>query len=238
MKKTKTLGILGGMGPMASALLYEKITTNTQASCDQDHLNILLYSHASLPDRSCAIQSQNTQEIQENLINDLVFLEKMGANVLAIPCNTSHYFYQEMANTVKVPLLNMVSLTCDTVAENSYKKVAILATEGTIYSGIYQKELQSRGIAVLEMPCHLQERVNQLIYQEIKEGKPGNRENFLEIETYLRGQEVDQILLACTELSVFATQTTLSPLYTDALEILCKEAILSCGASLKERITP
>ncbi|MFI3253975.1 MAG: amino acid racemase [Eubacteriales bacterium] len=230
----KTLGILGGMGPMASSLLYEIITKSTKASCDQEHLEIFLYSCPSIPDRSQAIQSGHTEAVLTKLINGLKTLEQMGAEVLAVPCNTSHYFYQDMAQAVSVPLLDMVSLTVQKALENRPKKVAILATEGTNYGRLYQNKFSDKNIPVFELPCHLQERVNQLIYQEIKANKPPSVENFQEIEAYLLGQEVDCILLACTELSIYAKEHPLSSLYLDALDILCREAILSCGGAFQD----
>lgn len=228
----KTLGILGGMGPMASSLLYEKITAKTKATCDQDHINILLYSHASLPDRTQAIQSGNTAELLENLSKDLQFLEKSGAEVLAIPCNTSHFFYEQLSQSVEVPLLNMISLCVEDVAKKQPKKVAVLATEGTLATRLYQTKLEAQGLSCYELPCHIQDRVNQLIYGEIKQGLPGCPENFAQIHDYLMGQEVDCVILACTELSVYATQQPLSPLYVDALDSLTHAIIQQCGGTM------
>lgn len=228
----KTLGILGGMGPMASQLLYQKITTHTKASCDQEHLNLLLYSHCTLPDRSQGIQEGKTQELVSLLGADLTMLEKMGAEVLAIPCNTCHHFLSDLQEVVGITILNMINLTVEAVAKRNPKKVAILATEGTHHSRLYENKLQEQGIASLEMPCHLQDRVNQLIYAEIKGGKAVDLANFQEIEAYLWGQEVDCVVLACTELSVFQAQHPLPSCYIDALDVLCGEAILHCGGTL------
>ncbi len=221
----KKLGILGGMGPMASLTLYQKLIEQSEAHCDQEHLDILLYSHATLPDRSRAIALGDCRDIIAKLTADVQLLETMGADFLAIPCNTSHYFYEDMAKSVGIPLLHMVDLTVEEVARLQRKKVAILATEGTQYSRIYQTALEQRGISFIELPCALQDRVNQLIYDEIKKGKEGDRENFQTIEDYLLGQEVDCILLACTELSVFAQQVSLTSLYLDSLQVLTEKIL-------------
>lgn len=229
----KKLGILGGMGPMASLTLYQKLIEQSKASCDQEHLDIFLYSHATLPDRSTAIASGDCRDIIAKLTADVRLLETMGADFLAIPCNTSHYFYEDMAKSVGIPLLHMVDLTVEEVARQQRKKVAILATEGTQYSRIYQEALEKRNVLYVDTPCFLQDRVNQLIYGEIKEGKLGDRENFQVIEDYLLGQEVDCIILACTELSVFAQQVALSSLYLDSLQVLTEEIL-----SFARQITP
>lgn len=222
---TKKCGILGGMGPMASLTLYENIIRQSKASCDQEHMDIFLYSHATLPDRSEAIASGDCQDIIQKLKADLRLLESMGADFLAVPCNTSHYFFQEMQSAVSIPLLNMVELTVASLAKHQPKKVAILATEGTQATGIYQTQLEARHIPHYELPCHLQDRVNQLIYQEIKQGLPGNQENFQVIQDYLQQQEVDFVLLACTELSVYGKEQALPSHYIDSLEVLTQEIL-------------
>ena len=86
------LGIIGGMGPAATDLLYRRIIDRTDAQCDQEHLDMIILNHASIPDRTAAILSGNTREVEEKLISDARFLEKSGATAIAIPCNTSHYF--------------------------------------------------------------------------------------------------------------------------------------------------
>lgn len=231
----KKLGILGGMGPMASSLLYEKITAQTQAHCDQAHLDILLYSHASLPDRSDAIAAGDTAPLLAQLTADLQFLAQAGCQVLAIPCNTSHYFYHSLQSALSVPLLNMIDLCLHQVQAKNPKKVAVLATEGTLSTRLYQDKLHAMDLPCLELPCHIQNRVNTLIYQEIKAGKPGDVENFAQIEDYLSGQQVDCVILACTELSVFASQHTPPHHYVDALDILTQQCIQHCQGTLSEK---
>ncbi len=228
----KTLGILGGMGPMASQLLYQTITQRTLASCDQEHLNIFLYSHASLPDRTQAIQQGYTQEIREKLVADVQLLEKMGAQVLAIPCNTSHYFYQDMAKALSIPLLNMVQLTAQTVAQAGHKKVAILSTEGTQFSKLYETAFQEYAIQTVDIPCFLQEKVNYLIYDVVKQGATPSWSQFEDIHQFLLGQELDQVVLACTELSVFGSIHPLPSFYVDALHVLAQAAITHCGGTV------
>ncbi len=229
----KKLGILGGMGPMASQLFYNKLIANIKATCDQEHLDILLYSHATLPDRTTAIQSGNTQALLDKLVADLQFLEQSGAEVLAIPCNTSHYFYESLSKSVSVPLLNMIDLTVETLVELQPKKVAVLATEGTLATRLYQDKLEKNKIPCVELPCHIQNRVNVLIYDEIKANRLANLDNFSAIQSYLHDYEVDRVVLACTELSVFATQVQLHPSYVDALDVLTTQAIIHCGGTLR-----
>lgn len=229
-----TLGILGGMGPMASSLLYQIITQHTKASCDQDHLDILLYSHATMPDRTTAIAQKRDADMIALLTKDCQTLETMGANLIAIPCNTSHYFLPHVKPHLSIPIINMVEETVKEVVARNIKKVCVLATEGTISMGLYQTPLQAQGIDVFSLPCFLQERVNTLIYDHIKAGKTGDFPSFLELESYILGQEVQCIILACTELSVFRRSHPLNPtLYLDALDVLSHRCISSCGRTIQ-----
>ena len=87
-----TLGILGGMGPEATSVLYKRITDRTVVSCDQEHINILIYSHAALPDRTGCILCGEGEKLWEQLAADVRMLRSAGCEYLAVPCNTCHYF--------------------------------------------------------------------------------------------------------------------------------------------------
>lgn len=240
MSHTKTLGILGGMGPMASQLFYQKLVEKTQANCDQDHINLFLYSHATMPDRTQAIfegrsDPQKWEDMVSLLTTDCLKLQEMGADFLAIPCNTSHFFLHDVEKSLSIPILSMVASTVERVAQLHPHKVAILATEGTISTELYQNHLKTKSIPTFDLPCFLQDTVNHLIYQEIKTGKKGDIHAFSQLETYLLEQEVDCIILACTELSVFRTYHSLNQdLYVDALDVLCEKSIELCGKNVRE----
>lgn len=240
MKKRKTLGILGGMGPMASQLFYQKLIETTVANCDQDHLDILLYSHASLPDRTDTIvQGAVARSHMSTLLEqDLLMLQQMGAEMLAVPCNTSHVFIPEIQEHLTIPIINMVEETVKAVAKRKVKKACILATEGTLQQRLYQNLLESENINYFELPCFLQNSINALIYEQIKAGELGNQAVFSKVENYLLEQEVDCIILACTELSVFKSNYNLpNSLYLDALDVLTYQCILRCGRTPKENIS-
>lgn len=231
----KVLGILGGMGPLATKLLYERIIHFTKANCDQEHMDLFIYSMASMPDRTTAIMEGREAEMCNLLLKSCQKLEKMGAELLAIPCNTSHHFLPQVTPSLKVPLIDMVAETVLLVKEKNPKKVAILSTDGTCRSGLYQKKLREANIPYIDLPCFLQEYTTHLIYEEIKKGQLGNLEKFQELESYLIEQEVDCIILACTELSVFRETHQLNPtLYVDALDVLATQCVLQSGANLQE----
>ena len=230
------LGIIGGMGPAATDLLYRRIIDRTDAQCDQEHLDMIILNHASIPDRTAAILSGNTREVEEKLISDARFLEKSGATAIAIPCNTSHYFYDAISGGVEIEVINMVRETARYVKELGRKRVCVLATDGTMATGVYEKELAAAGVEYVRPDGEVQKTVMHIIYDQIKKGFDGSMEDFEKIHRFVKSKGCDGAILACTELSVLRTSTDLSDFYTDALEILCERAIVTCGKALRERV--
>ncbi len=230
------LGIIGGMGPAATDLLYRRIIDRTDADCDQEHLDMLILNHASMPDRTKAIKSGDTEKVLGLLIKDAKFLESSGAAAIAIPCNTSHYFYDDVQKEVSVPIINMIGETAKYVKEKGRKKVCVLATDGTIMTGIYEKALKKEGVEYVAPDEKTQGLVMKIIYEQIKKGFQGSEEDFHEIHHFIKEQSCDGAILACTELSVFREQAGLTDFYTDALEVLCERSILKCGKRLREMV--
>lgn len=230
------LGIIGGMGPAATDLLYRRIIDRTAADCDQEHLDMIILNHASMPDRTSAIKSGDTKAVLSALKRDVRFLTDSGASAIAIPCNTSHYFYDDLQSITAVPIINMVRETVLHMKITGHKRVCVLATDGTVMTGIYERECTAAGIEYIAPPEREQALVMRIIYDQVKKGYPGNMEDFQQIHHFIKAAGCDGAILACTELSVFRAEAGLSDYYTDALEILCEQAILKCGKKLREEV--
>ena len=230
------LGIIGGMGPAATDLLYRRIIARTDAERDQEHLDMIILNHASVPDRTEAIKSGETKKVTDVLLKDVEFLAKSGVSAIVIPCNTSHYFYDVLQASTDVPIINMIRETAVSLKNAGKKRVCVLATDGTIMTGIYEKELNMNGIECIVPDSDTQKLVMKIIYDQVKKGFPGNMEDFREIHRFIKKQGCDGAILACTELSVFRAEAGLNEFYTDALEVLCEKAITTCGKNLKEII--
>lgn len=229
------LGIIGGMGPLATQLLYQKIIEKTQVTCDQEHIDTIILSHATVPDRTTAIKSGKTDEVLEVLLEDAKMLEKNGVSAIAIPCNTSHYFYDSLQNEINTPILNMVRLTCERIKKKNpdIKKIGLLATDGTVFTGIYKKECEKLGIECINPDENTQKIVMDIIYNQIKVGQKGSFEDFEKIDVFLKKEGCEAAILACTELSCFAAFHEIGDFYVDALDVLCEEAITACGGKLR-----
>ena len=147
----KMLGILGGLGPMATVYFYELVTRHTQAACDQDHIDIIINSRATTPDRTRFILGQSKDDPFDIMAADAERLVTFGADLLAIPCNTAHYFYDRLNKTIPVPILNMVEETV-CAAKQRCDKVGILATSGTVETHTYQRQCEAQGLAWSRAP--------------------------------------------------------------------------------------
>ena len=146
MEKAKTLGILGGLGPMAGVCFYEKVTALTKASCDQEHINVILAGLADTPDRTDFILGKSTVDPTPRMVESAKILERAGADVIAMPCNTAHYFYDAIAGSIHIPMLNIIEETLKLLAGKGARKIGLLATEGTIAAGTYPAVAQAHGI--------------------------------------------------------------------------------------------
>ena len=224
----KMLGILGGLGPMATVYFYELVTRHTKAACDQDHIDIIINSRATTPDRTRFILGQSQDDPFDIMAADAARLVTFGAEMLAIPCNTAHYFYDRLNQTIPVPILNMVEETVRT-AKQRCDKVGILATSGTSETRTYQRQCEAQGLAC-EVPCPAdQQKIMDIIYKDIKQGKPADMQAFCEVSDHLRSAGCGRIILGCTELSLIKRDEHLDSFYIDSMEVLAKHAILAFG---------
>ena len=229
------LGVLGGMGPQATNTFYQRIIDRTQAETDQEHLRVLIWSDAKIPDRTAGILGtpDQAEAVYAALLAGAKLLEGAGCTVLAIPCNTSHYFVDRIQQEIGIPILHMIRETVAAIQAIGKKTVGILATDGTVQTGIYQKELTAAGLTPVTLPERLQKTVMSIIYDEIKKGETGSREKFGEVDAWLRQAGCDCAILGCTELSVYRALHSLPPYYMDAMEVLAEQAILRCGKQLR-----
>ena len=228
------LGILGGMGPQATQDFYQRILDRTDAACDQEHLPTVILSDTRMPDRTSAILGGDAEGCYHRLLQDAKTLEQVGCTAIAIPCNTSHFFADRLQGELSIPIIHMVRETVKVLsADPGVHKVGILATDGTVQTGIYQKELTAAGLTPVTLPERLQKTVMSIIYDEIKKGETGSREKFGEVDAWLRQAGCDCAILGCTELSVYRALHSLPPYYMDAMEVLAEQAILRCGKQLR-----
>ncbi len=231
------LGILGGMGPQATQDFYQRILDMTDAVRDQEHVPTLIWSDTQIPDRTAAILGggEKAEACYQRLLAGAQLLERAGCTVLAIPCNTSHYFADRLQGELKtLRLVHMVRETAAVMAQSGCRRVGVLATDGTVRTGVYQRECETLGLTCVPLPEEAQKLVMSIIYDEIKRGETGSREKFALIDRCLRRDlGCDGAILGCTELSVYRSYHGLPEYYLDAMDVLARRSITACGYPLR-----
>ena len=224
----KVIGILGGMGPEATAALFLKIIRATPALKDSDPFRIVIDNNPKITSRVQAIQGKGESPL-EQLRETLHTLERAGAEIIAMPCNTAHYYYNELQASTNVPIINMISETAAYIHNSfpSIKKTGLLATTETIKAGIYHQALTK--LEIITPGDSEQEIVMNAIYvgQGIKagytQGKP--RDDILEVAKALINRGAEAIIVGCTEVSLVLTQEDLPVPLIDALQVLAEATI-------------
>lgn len=227
--KKQTLGIIGGVGPLATMFIGEMIVRRTKAAKDQEHLHTIIDNDTNIPDRTAFILDSTKENPVPVIVADAKKLASVGADVIAIPCNTAHTFYDEIVEGSPVPVLHMIRETAKRASDLGAERVGILATTGTLTSRMYQDALEEFGITPVVPDDVMKEKVMSIIYDYVKAGKDVSHEDWQPIEEAMLALNCDRIVLGCTELSIVNRDLKLSDKYIDSLIVLAERAILACG---------
>lgn len=227
-EKRKLLGIIGGLGPMSSAYFYELVTEHTEASCDQEHIDIILSSRATTPDRTDYILGRSDKSPLPAMVEDARSLEAYGATAIVIPCNTAHYFIDEVRRSVSVPMPSIITETVLHIKKCGFKKAAILATEGTVNSSSYQREFDGHGLSYMLPDEQGQKLLMELIYDKVKRGIIPTPEELYAVTDPMFEAGCDCAILGCTELSLIGKNID-DERFVDSLMVLANCSIKLMG---------
>ena len=208
--------ILGGMGTKATESFVRLLNNNTPAKKDQEYLNYILMNHATIPDRTAYLLGVSDDNPLIPLSEDVKQMNQLAPDFFVLTCNTAHRFYDELQAQSQSPILHMPRLAAKKVVDSFDRpapiKVGILATTGTIKTGVYEEALGFYPQLQPVLPsADLQEEVMTLIYRDIKEANFMNTELFYKILDEMKTvYQCDAIILGCTELSLIAEKLDLS----------------------------
>jgi len=214
----RIIGILGGMGPEATMDLYLNIIRLTPAGRDQDHVRVLIYSNPKIPDRTMAIEQTGDSAVP-SLIESAKLLERAGAGIIAMPCNAAHYFLAEIQREINIPILDMIEETSRRLRRESPipKTIGLLASNGTVSSGVYTNSLRKQGISTL-LPGGEDQQKIQIAIDEVKAGTHdrATQETFQSIGLRMVEAGAESVILGCTEIPLAfspdeVTYPTLNP---------------------------
>ena len=232
----KVLGVLGGVGPLATIYFADLVIKMTDAKTDQEHIAMIILNHASIPDRTEYILDNTKPNPLPVMIADAQQLEKARADNIGLPCNTAHYFFDEIQKSVRVPIINILEETVRYAEKTvpNLKCLGILATEGTVISGAYQNIIKKHGLDFRVPSEEDQKSLMHIIYDEVKAGEKVDICEFLRIVGELKKAGCDAVILGCTELSVIKKDFNLSRHdIVDSMECLARASISLCGKPLK-----
>jgi len=201
MNKQKTIGVIGGMGPLATVNFYQILIEMTNVEKDQDHPHVIIDSNPAVPDRTKAILVQGPSSAPV-IIEIARTLQNAGADFLAMPCVTAHYFYDEIQAAIDIPLIHMIRETANTYAESfPGKKAGLLSTSGTQKANIFQSTFPSDSILIPD-----QETQTQFVMPAIYGVKSGNiadaKPKIIEAAQRLMQHGADLAIAGCTEVPI------------------------------------
>ena len=224
--KRGVIGILGGMGPQATNRLFSQIIDYTPADCDQEHVSVIVYNNPKIPDRTKAILSQDDAPARE-MLKTALKLQEAGADFIIMPCNTAHYFLPQVEANLKVPVINMIGQTIDFINNNypDAKKIGLLATSGTIKSGIYNTMFKPHNIDVIMPEHYSQEKVMQGIYSVKAKKESKGRLLLEEAAKNLVEKGADVIVCGCTEIGLALKQEYVNYVLIDPSKVLAQVAV-------------
>jgi len=220
----RTIGILGGMGPLATAELFRRIVVKTPAKRDQDHPRIIIYNNPKIPDRTAFILGKGPDPRPE-LIDSAKKLESWGVDFIIMPCNTAHFFAETIQRAISIPLVSMVEETAERVKEMGLRKVGLLATDGTVKGLVYHRALLKKGISIAVPGKNDQRLVMRGIYEGVKAGNLElGRKLLLKVAKKLE-KRVEGIIAGCTEVSVALRPEDLSVPLIDPMDVIAEKAV-------------
>ena len=235
----KTVGILGGMGPEAGAYFFSLLIKHTRAAKDQEHVPTIIWSDPRVPDRTAAILGKGPSPLPL-LAAGARGLRRAGAELLVIPCLTAHYFLERLRKANPIPIVSLLEETVRFIRRRHPRLgcVGLLASSGTVRSGLFQGALAGIGVKVLTPDEPAQMKVMAAIYGRrgikagITAGKP---------KTLLRGvasslirSGARAIIAGCTEVPLALGAKDLSVLFLDPLDIAARACVRRAGYPLRE----
>jgi aspartate racemase len=201
----KRLGVLGGMGPAASAEYVARLVAQTSASCDQEHIPFVLWNNPQIPDRSTSIRNGDDKPLPF-LLQGIQVLKAVGCSMIVIPCNTAHFWYDELVK-LKVPIVHIVDSVANELRDaNVIGTIGVIATQGTIQSELYQNRLTDWACIV-----PTQEEITTLVQPSIELVKAGDmiksHTMIMTVVDSLISRGAQAVVLGCTELPLAVRDT-------------------------------
>ena len=220
----KTVGIFRRYGPEATVDLMSKIIRATPAKTDQEHIRLLVDNNPQVPSRIDAILegSENPGPVLAEMAKGL---ENWGAEMLAIPCNTAHYYVQYVMEAVNIPVVNMIEETIQVIVASGIKNIALLATTATLKTKLYEEKLIQAGLEVILPDPEFQEEIMRAIYGVKSGDYPKAYGAIAKVLEHVQSRGAQGVIPGCTELPLIISKDNCSLEIFDPTTILAKEIV-------------
>jgi len=235
----KTIGILGGMGPEATAYFFELIIKNTEAQKDQDHIPVLIYSNPKVPPRTDAILKKGPSPLPL-LLQGTKILRRAGADFIVMPCLTAHFYYPQLLARAEIPFLSLLDETLYFVQKNlcGLKKAGLIASSGTLESKLFHKTFAKKGIDIIDPIPQEQQQVMEAIFGKrgIKAGKTSGlpKKLILDVAKKLVQRGAEAIIAGCTEVPLVLKEEDLPAPFLEPMKITALVCIRKAGFRVRE----
>ena len=241
------LGIIGGMGPEATIRFMHRVLCMTQAATDQEHVRMLVCNYPDIPDRTGFLLGAGSDDPAPSLLRIGHTLCAQGASLLVMPCITAHYFYPQLQRELPVPIVHGIAEAARYLATFGVKTAGLLATDGTLRTGLPGQLLAAHGIRPVIPSPPRQAEVMHVIYDNCKAGRLPERECLFPACEELAAAGAQAILLGCTELSLLPKKyfpfssgkcpggqgSNFTPVMVDILDIMAAACVRGCGKRLR-----
>ncbi|RKJ98487.1 aspartate/glutamate racemase family protein [Alicycliphilus denitrificans] len=228
------LGVLGGMGPLATIDFLRKVLEATPAKTDQEHVPVLSSSIPQIPDRTTAFRGEGESPLPAMIENGKRLVDA-GAGLIVMPCNTAHLWYEPLQTALGVPMLHLVDAALEDaiVLVGANGRLGLLATDGSIASGLYVNRRQPGGASIQWLLPTAREMI-ELVMPGIEAVKAGNeargRELLSQAAAALGKRGAEAIVLGCTEIPVVLGSANAPVPVIDASDSLARRCVAWCQA--------
>lgn len=233
MADTKTVGVIGGLGPLATLDFFERILRRTRATCEQDHLRLIIDNNTKTPDRNAHLRGEGPSP-GPTLAASARGLQAAGAEFVVMPCNTAHAWETEIRAAITVPFLSIIDVTTEAVADLRPEAVGVLAVDACLAMKLYQDALAKAGIRPVLLAPESQRTFMELVYR-IKTGDSGDtvKRAMATLARKLEAQGAEAIIAGCTEVPIVLSADDIEGELVSSTDVLVERTIQTAGGDLK-----
>jgi len=230
---TKTVGVIGGLGPLATLDFFERVLRRTRTYKEEDHLRLIIDNNTKIPDRNAYGRGEGPSPAPA-LAASARGLETAGAEFIVMACNTAHAWGADIRAAITVPFVSMIDTTVAAVADLRPEAAGVLAVDACLSAGLYQSALKTAGVRPILLPADSQKTFIELIYR-IKSGDTGEtvRRAMATLARRLEAQGAEVLIAGCTEIPLVLTGDDIEGELVSSTDALVERTILLAGGELK-----